>query len=372
MQQINNTTYQSTDLGDVKPIVTMGGFSADKFYPNVNNSFHDDEFYFNLNAVDDSVSDELASETDGVISQTINNEKHEYYIDDSGRLKWDKLFYSYPDSMRARFKVRKSAGVKFYYQGELTPEEIADGCERPDDIIGSYAVYCDKANNNYKTGKLCHIPRPFVIDAHGNREWCVMTYEEISDTEGMLYIDLPESFMQSAAYPVRLDPTLGYTSAGASGYNWDSSVGLSMMDMVGYSAASSGTTDNIYIHASKQISSNMTVELGYYQSTARQAYTTKTGGWATGWNTLSFSGNTITSGNTYRCALSVYGDWGGSEAFGVSYDSVSNADQYWWDKISDTATYSSGGNDNIKFSVYLAYTESGSTGNSYYYQQQQM
>lgn len=32
MQQINNTTYQSTDLGDVKPVVTIGGV-VDKFIP---------------------------------------------------------------------------------------------------------------------------------------------------------------------------------------------------------------------------------------------------------------------------------------------------------------------------------------------------
>ena len=33
MQQINNITYQSTDLGDVKPVVTIGGDDTRKFIP---------------------------------------------------------------------------------------------------------------------------------------------------------------------------------------------------------------------------------------------------------------------------------------------------------------------------------------------------
>lgn len=261
MQQINSTTFLSSDLGDVKPVVTIGGKSADKFYPNVNNSFHDDEFFFNLNCIDDIVTDESATKLDGVISQTINNEKHEYYIDDSGRLKWDKVFSSCPDLMRVRFKVRKSAGVNFYYQGALTEEEIADGCIRPDDIVGSYAVYCNKANNGYKTGKLCHIPRPFVIDATGNREWCVMTYEEISDTEGMLRIDMPEDFMRNADYSlgdVRLDPTIGYTTAGGSA----SGGRLVVLQVAAMPAA--GTLSTMYGYAKMVSTTPGLIKVGMY------------------------------------------------------------------------------------------------------------
>ena len=358
-------SVQFANLGDVKPVVIAGGKDTSKFAPNLNMSFFDDEFYINLNRKDKAVQGDCATTADSKTKLSCGDDTDVFYIDKSGRFKWDIEFTTRPVVYSWTWELKHSPELEFYYQPELTAEEIKRGCTRPDEVVGSYAVYCNKANNKYKTGKLCHIYRPFCYDAKGNT-----IYADLKIADGQLTITIDAGWLNNAAYPVRLDPTLGYTSAGASGYNWDSSISLSMMDMVGYSAASSGTTDNIYIHASKQISSNMTIELGYYQSTARQAYTTKTGGWATGWNTLSFSGHTITSGNTYRCALSVYGDWGGSEAFGVSYDAVSNADQYWWDKISDTATYSSGDNDQVKFSVYLKYTASG--GKSYYYQQQQM
>jgi hypothetical protein len=408
MRQINNTTYTAPELGDVKPVVTIGGKSNDKFIPNVNNSFHNDEFYFNLNYIDDIIADEPATKTDGVISQTINNEKHEYYIDDSGRLKWDKVFSSCPASMRVRFKVRKSAGVHFYYQPELTPEEIADGCIRPDDIIGSYAVYCDKANttykykllddidltdaemfvnsnpdkykiedgntgkilyekiSDYKTGKLCHIPRPFVIDASGNREWCVMTYEEISDTEGMLYIDMPESFMWNADYSigdVRLDPTFGYTTVGASNDYW----GATQASRPYSTPASNGEITSISMYC--KTPSGVYFKTAIYSESEGLPYSllaSNTDGvlpdtefaWVS--CPLSYSG--IIAGTNYWLA-----QMGGMIIWtydSVTDDMVGQSINPFLDPFDVTANY------NQRKSIYATYTASG--GNSYYYQQQQM
>lgn len=356
MQQINNTTFFSLDLGDAKPVVTIGGKSADKFYPNVNNSFHDDEFFFNLNCIDDIVTDESATKLDGVISQTINNEKHEYYIDDSGRLKWDKVFSSCPDSMRARFKVRKSAGVQFYYQGALTEEEIADGCIRPDDIVGSYAVYCDKANNKYKTGKLCHIPRPFVIDVLGNCEWCVMIYEEISDMEGMLYIDMPEDFMRTASYPVRLDPTMGYTTAGGS------ASGSRLVVLQTSTMSSSGTLGAMYGYARMVSSTSGLIKVGVYNDNSGVPGTLFDGpdeisvpSTTVAWYSSSGAG-TLNSGNKYYPALT-----NNFDAY-IYYD-TSTANSNWY----VLGGYGMPNNPSVtaqdrKYSLYFEYTESGGTG----------
>jgi hypothetical protein len=363
---MNNKTI--TNLGEVKPVVVIGGSSADKFIPNVNNSFHDDEFFFNLNCVDDVITAESASEVDGVISQTVNGEKHEYYIDESGRLKWDKVFSFCPDSMRVRFKVRKSAGVNFYYQGELTPEEIADGCERPDDIIGSYAVYCDKANNNYKTGKLCHIPRPFVIDASGNREWCVMTYEEISDIEGMLYIDMPEMFMRNADYSlgdVRLDPTIGYTSIGAG--IWARASAIAVESLMVSAPTSNGTASKVYIYLSSGY--NTSIQLGYYSDSSLASSDSISSPTEGAWNSVNVSGS-ISSGELYYPAFSLQSSGTGSG--GIAYDSQTDGMQYENNISSLPATWTSATKYTRKFSLYLEYTESGGTGNAYYYQQMQM
>jgi len=363
MQQINSTTFQAPGLGDVKPVVTIGGSAKNKFLPNVNNSFHDDEFFFNLNAVDDIVTDETATETSGVISQEISGSTHEYYIDDSGRLKWDKLFYSCPENMRVRFKVCKSVGVSFYYQGELTAEEIADGCERPDDIVGSYAVYCDKANNNYKTGKLCHIPCPFVIDASGNREWCVMLYTEINDTSGWLDITLPAEFMRSADYSVgavRLDPTIGYTTAGAS----DSGYNFMMVQLRNTTAASSGTLSKIYAYL-RNTGTSALCHLGVYNDNSgvpgallagpTQLTVSNTD---IEWLSVNASGSISSSGVYYPACKSNVPDGNNNR---IGYDSLSGTNsRYSSGDMVDNPTMST---DTWCYSIYLEYTESGgSTG----------
>ncbi len=45
IERINATTFRSNDLGDVKPVVLIGGVDASRFIPNINISCHDDEFF---------------------------------------------------------------------------------------------------------------------------------------------------------------------------------------------------------------------------------------------------------------------------------------------------------------------------------------
>ena len=83
---------------------------------------------------------------------------------------------------------------------------------RPENVVGSYAFYhAYKRNNEYKTGKAFHLYRPLAIDAKGNKAWCNLT---VSSKE--ITITIPKSFIESAAYPIIIDPTFGYTTAGAS------------------------------------------------------------------------------------------------------------------------------------------------------------
>lgn len=132
----------------------------------------------------------------------------------------------------------------FFYQPALTEEEIAEGDSRPDNVVGSYAVYHKtKANHkigdtNYGTGKAFHIYRPKAIDANGNEVWAELKYEpkvfEISikayidydgseipahtvqETKQVLSVVVPQDFLDKATYPVRVDPTFGYTTGGGS------------------------------------------------------------------------------------------------------------------------------------------------------------
>lgn len=104
----------------------------------------------------------------------------------------------------------------------------------PENVIGSYAVYHkEKRDNQYGTGKLYQIYRPLIHDADGNETWGALSYDD-----GRLSVTAPPDFLDEATYPVTVDPTFGYTSAGASFIN------LLSGELVG-SLASAPSTENI-------------------------------------------------------------------------------------------------------------------------------
>lgn len=109
----------------------------------------------------------------------------------------------------------KTKGFKFLYQNELTPEEIAEGTIRPDNVVGSYAVYHATKSHNlvggmeYRAGKAFHIFRPFAEDANNNTVWC-----DLNISGGMMTVTVPQGYLDSAVYPVIIDPLFGYDTIG--------------------------------------------------------------------------------------------------------------------------------------------------------------
>lgn len=94
---------------------------------------------------------------------------------------------------------------------------------RPAHVNGSYVYYVDQAGDysaigghNYRTGKVCHIYRPWAEDAAGVRVWCDL---RLSDDTSILTIAIPSAFLDAAAYPVVVDPTFGYSGVAASDDN---------------------------------------------------------------------------------------------------------------------------------------------------------
>lgn len=109
--------------------------------------------------------------------------------------------------------------LNFFYQPPLTQKEIDEGEERPENVVGSYAVYHktkggmnDAAGMEYKVGKAFHIYRPKVTDANGDSVWGELNIDE---AEGLLTVTIDRTWLDNAVYPVRVDPTFGYTTAGA-------------------------------------------------------------------------------------------------------------------------------------------------------------
>lgn len=109
----------------------------------------------------------------------------------------------------------QSKGLNFYYQEKIDKNSFFT--ERPDNIIGSYAVYASEKRINYEggkkygTGKVAHIYRPKAIDSLNNETWCKLNIEN-----GILTVEVPKEFLKNAKYPVIVDPTIGYNTIGAS------------------------------------------------------------------------------------------------------------------------------------------------------------
>ena len=61
------------------------------------------------------------------------------------------------------FPIEDAQDLDFFDRPKLSPEEIAEGTVRPENIIGSYGVYPKTKTNHrvgntrYATGKPCHI-----------------------------------------------------------------------------------------------------------------------------------------------------------------------------------------------------------------------
>ena len=136
------------------------------------------------------------------------------------QMKIDFLLNEKPDTNVFCQTIEGAEDYDFFYQPPLTEEEIAEGAERPEDIVGSYAVYHKTLKNhrvggiNYETGKAWHIYRPQVwsLSSSSTKEWADLSYDE-----GQLCVTVPQEWLEKAAYPVRVDPTIGFTSVGVSG-----------------------------------------------------------------------------------------------------------------------------------------------------------
>jgi hypothetical protein len=111
--------------------------------------------------------------------------------------------------------------LAFYYQPPLTDEINIKGWTvnethalddkgrlatyRPENVVGSYAVY------NRNDFKIMHIYRPKILDAKQNEVW-----GQLSIIGDALTVTVPQDFLNTAVYPVIIDPTFGYTSIGGS------------------------------------------------------------------------------------------------------------------------------------------------------------
>lgn len=212
-----------------------------------------EEPHFRISRWGDDATFSLAGEksNDGVLEledgkYKYKSEKHEIHLYDKpdegedGGFEFEWVLKEKPqnNTLEARFETKN---LEFFYQGELTPDEIAFGASRPENVIGSYAAYFSgkrKRGMEYRTGKAFHIYRPKAIDALGSETWCDLN---INKNGKKLTVTVPQSFLDNATYPVTVDPTFGYTSIGGSAFGGSADIGVALRA----TAPDNGTIDSI-------------------------------------------------------------------------------------------------------------------------------
>ncbi len=257
--------------------------------------------------------------------------------------------------------------VVFHYQPPLTEEYLKEDCEvwtetyvktrleerrRPENVVGSYAVYhTSKRNNECKTGKICHIFRPKLVDTDGREAWA--EFNRDADKTGILTITLPQEFLDSARYPVVIDPTFGYTSVGASSWtNWYTYKGACK-----FTLSEAGTVTHVHFYPTGA-SDSWRVAL-YSHSSAnnrplnRLTLSNLESCTANAWHTFDVPDVELAAG-TYWLA------WGHSTntSSGVRYDSGGSQQTHWdyYGTLENPWAHSSGGYENAVVSVYATYT----------------
>lgn len=149
-----------------------------------------------------------------------HTEELEIFKADKENFKFILTLKEKPLDNEFEFYLKEWEDFNFYFQPELTQEEIKNGFIRPDNVVGSYAVYHKTKLNheigktNYGTGKAFHIYRPKWIDADGMWVWADLKIEN-----GSYKNKPPWDFLNTATYPIYCNDTFGNTnhqsSAGA-------------------------------------------------------------------------------------------------------------------------------------------------------------
>ena len=200
-----NNTFIRKDKGEVaeEREVEIGDVHSDDFQPQVKLKQWDNETNFSVRLID---SDRVIGvETEGNKIKFIKKDIEAHFYDIEKGFEFEVILKKKPKTNKVQMSI-ETKGLKFYYQPELTQEEIDEGNIRPENVIGSYAVYHESKQGdyspmglkNYRAGKAFHIYRPKIIDSAGTEVW-----GELNITDNLLTVEIPQDFLDNAVYPVR-------------------------------------------------------------------------------------------------------------------------------------------------------------------------
>lgn len=209
------------ELGDVKQVEFYSQLKIMRWDNEVNASFRlvDDEVRSPVTTSDKTTLDGLKRKVE--LYEIQPSEEHP-----EGGFEFEITLKEKPLTNKVEFTMQ-TKGLDFFYQPKLTVKETADGCFRPENIEGSYAIYHSGNPINhvggelYGSGKFGHIPKPKVFDATGNWVW-----GELNIGTNLMTVTIPQDFLDNAVYPVRhaAGATFGYDTIGGSQFTQNGTV----------------------------------------------------------------------------------------------------------------------------------------------------
>lgn len=376
------TTFEFNPKTDPKDKiqVEVGDSKQPEFYPQVKLMRWDNDVNFSARLVTDGATAEAFGLSNDVVSWDKGATAANFYqLSPSeeypeGAYEFDITLKEKPKSNVISFTLQ-TKGLNYFYQPELTQEEKDDGAFRPDNIIGSYAVYykdCPlnyEGGKEYKSGKAFHVYRPRVEDAKGNWIWGEL---DINEKELLMTVTIPEKFLDEAVYPIRhaAGLTVGYTSLG--GTNTYISNAGTFIYATKTAAASGGGTMSKIQQALWVANGNQHAKLAVYNDTAgapsglvENSYsgdltvtrTTKPTA-DSHWTSSTNVSGTLVDGSVYWLAFSASSAAGNNVYF--CYDTSAAASRYkgtqTWDNFPPANFPASPGNWDFIVSIYATYT----------------
>jgi len=243
IKELNKQIYKCT-LGEDEVIVGDEN-SPDKFKNKVKFTKWNKENFLSIEYLEDF--GEPTIDGDKKVKATKNPKNFYAKKHDENTFKYGLEFNSKPDTNVFTFQLKGWEEFNFFYQPELTQAEIDEEHTRPDDVVGSYAVYHKNKKDhivgqtNYMTGKFGHIYRPKFIDANGNFVW-----GSLNITDGIYSVTIPQDFLDNAVYPVIANDTFGKADIGAT--QWTNADAYTLWG-TSFASTGNGTLSKITVYA---------------------------------------------------------------------------------------------------------------------------
>ena len=348
--------------GKADASIRLGGedsvIGINKFAPHVRANKWNGKYWLDIKHEEANITTEKESLSNGVLELTVGDAVYRYSPEGDEKLKCEIEFKSRPAKNTLVFKLDFSAGTEFIYQdtlenewkafnavnpGVITLEKYLATHDRPEDIVGSYAVFINKAHNEYKTGKFCHISRAKLTDAKNKSIWADWHLDLQAKT---LTLVMDGAWLDNAVYPVDPDYTLGYTSVGASSANAQGTI----LCIYGTTAGNNGVAKSL--HVAIKTSGNFHTSL-YLTGGARVLNDYLAAGTGGQFTAVDVSGESynIVQGTAYYPGAAF------AAAQGFHYDSGGASDQYSRTvyTFSMPNPFGSGGTAPYRPSAYLTY-----------------